>query len=410
MPRQAKAARLWLRPDRYGADGKLVTRGAWIILDHGRHFATGCLADQAEEAEAKLAAHIAEKYRPDRRVRDIERIDVADVLSIYNDDKREGQANKAKFDERMLRLGEWWGGKMLSAVTGETCRAYTGSRPSPGGARRDLEDLRAAINHHARQGLHHAIVGVWLPPKGQPRERWLTRSEAAKLIWYCWRYREEQRRWRGPNKGKTLPTTKRPLQHVARFILIGLYTGTRAAAVASASPYRASGRSYVDLEAGIFYRLAEGHRATNKRQPPVPLPPHLLAHLRRWKEKAIASSHFVEFNGRPIRSVTTGFRSAVAGAKLDADVTPHTLRHTAATWLMQNGVPIWQAAGFLGMSPELVERTYGHHHPAHLHEAANGFRPRRSVGDNVGGVASAKSKPLISLVGPAGLEPATRPL
>lgn len=44
-------------------------------------------------------------------------------------------------------------------------------------------------------------------------------------------------------------------------------------------------------------------------------------------------------------------------------VTPHTLRHTRATWLLQNGIPIWEAAGHLGMSPETITRTYGHHHP-----------------------------------------------
>ena len=38
-------------------------------------------------------------------------------------------------------------------------------------------------------------------------------------------------------------------------------------------------------------------------------------------------------------------------AGLAGRVTPLTLRHTAATWLMQRCVPIWEAAGFLGMSP-----------------------------------------------------------
>ena len=42
---------------------------------------------------------------------------------------------------------------------------------------------------------------------------------------------------------------------------------------------------------------------------------------------------------------------------------PHTLRHTAATWLMQSGVSMWRAAGFLGMSVETLDRVYGHHHP-----------------------------------------------
>jgi hypothetical protein len=51
------------------------------------------------------------------------------------------------------------------------------------------------------------------------------------------------------------------------------------------------------------------------------------------------------------------------------DVTPHTLRHTAATWLMQGGADIWQSAKFLGMTVEQLERTYGHHHPDHLRDA-----------------------------------------
>jgi integrase len=65
--------------------------------------------------------------------------------------------------------------------------------------------------------------------------------------------------------------------------------------------------------------------------------------------------------------LSLGTASALAGL---SGVTPHTLRHTAATWLMQNGVPIWEAAGFLGMSAEMLARVYGHHHPDHLRNAA----------------------------------------
>ena len=54
---------------------------------------------------------------------------------------------------------------MLSAINGESCRSYVASRGSNGGARRDLEDLRAAINHHAKEGFHRGVVRVWLPPK-----------------------------------------------------------------------------------------------------------------------------------------------------------------------------------------------------------------------------------------------------
>ncbi|MGY4411971.1 hypothetical protein ACVWW4_003707 [Bradyrhizobium sp. LB7.1] len=98
------------------------------------------------------------------------------MLSIYDDDRRDTQANKSKFDERIARLNKWWGGKTLSEVNGANCRAYTKSRGNNGGARRDLEDLRAAINHHAKEGFHRGIVRVVLPEKGLPRERWLTRN------------------------------------------------------------------------------------------------------------------------------------------------------------------------------------------------------------------------------------------
>jgi len=379
MPRRRKGARLWLRPERRDKEGKLVSRASWFILDGGKHIATGCAADEADEAEKRLAAYIAEKYEPARKERDIEEIDIADVLSIYVDDCGDKQMNRAQFNERILRLNSYWGGKKLSEVTGETCRAYARQRGSNGGARRDLEDLRAAINHHSKEGLHRGGVRVWLPEKGQPRTRWLTRQEAARLIWAAWRYRETQTAHRGKLKGQRIQTDKRPLRHIARFILIGLYTGTRAGAIAAASPYRAEGRSFVDLENGVFYRLAEGKKATNKRQPPVPIPPRLLAHLRRWHARGISVLHFVEWNGKPVRSVKTGFATAVRLAKLDGKVTPHTLRHTAATWLMQNGVDKWEAAGFLGMSIEMLDRVYGHHHPNHLKGAARaiGYRPRQ---------------------------------
>ena len=117
---------------------------------------------------------------------------------------------------------------MLAEVTGDTCRQFAEGR-SHGGARRELQDLSAAIGHHLREGYHREIVKVTLPEKGAPRDRWLTRDEAAALIWTCWRYREVQRRHRGRHQGQPLPTVKAPLQHLARFILMGLYTGTRAA-------------------------------------------------------------------------------------------------------------------------------------------------------------------------------------
>jgi integrase len=127
------------------------------------------------------------------------------------------------------------------------------------------------------------------------------------------------------------------------------------------------GRGHVDLQRGVFYRRAAGARETKKRQPPVRLPDRLLTHLRRWQRRDIAKNAVIEWNGKPVRSVRKGFAAAALAAGLPisgADkVTPHALRHTAATWAMRNGADLWQAAGFLGMTVEMLQARYGHHHP-----------------------------------------------
>lgn len=105
------------------------------------------------------------------------------------------------------------------------------------------------------------------------------------------------------------------------------------------------------------------------------------------------------FNGKPIASVKTAFSRAVKLAGLSSDrgkIIPHTLRHTAATWLMQRGVPVWEAAGYLGMSVETLERVYGHHSPDHLKVAADAItgksKPRVSVVVSVVGENGARAK------------------
>jgi len=129
------------------------------------------------------------------------------------------------------------------------------------------------------------------------------------------------------------------------------------------------GKGHVDLEQGVFYRRAIGRQQTKKRQPPVKLPPRLLVHTRRWARLGFSRKAVIEWNGKPIESVRKGFATAVHAAGLSADITPHILRHTCATWLMQKGVNLWEAAGFLGMTVQQLEQAYGHHHPDFQEEA-----------------------------------------
>ena len=157
MPRPSRGTRLWLRPARRKA-GRLVANAVWIIVDGKRHIATGCLKGQTDEAEKRLAAYIAEKYRPSRQARDIDRIDVADVLSIYLEDCGPRLADPPRLERCIGRLNDYWGGKMLSEVTAAECRAYVHARGKTGGARADLETLRAAINYHAKAWTRHSSL------------------------------------------------------------------------------------------------------------------------------------------------------------------------------------------------------------------------------------------------------------
>lgn len=163
---------------------------------------------------------------------------------------------------------------------------------------------------------------------------------------------------------------------MARFILVGLYTGTRASTVCGAALQPTIGRGWVDVERGVFYRRAERERETKKRKPSIPLPPELHGHLRRWKRRG--QRFAVEWNSEPVTSIKKAFRAVVKDAGLGPDVTPHVLRHTAATWLMQAGTDPWEAAGFLGMTVETLMSRYGHHHPDYLSGARGAFSRHRN--------------------------------
>ena len=278
----------------------------------------------------------------------------------YADEVACDHARPKETAARLSHLLDRLGSAKLSELNGRAFRDYVASRGAVQAAGRELEDLRAAINHSYREGYIAAPVPVRLPSRSPARLRWLARAEAAALI-------KAARKMHQTFKGGA--TKRKTGEHIARFILIALYTATRAGAVCDAAIRPTVGHGYVDLKQGLYYRQPPGAKITKKRAPPVPLPDRLLAHLRRWERKGISQRFVVEWNGEPVRRVSKGFRTARKSAGLGPDVVPHTLRHTAATWLMQAGVDLWEAAGYVGMTVETLERVYGHHHPTHLENA-----------------------------------------
>ena len=322
MSRPTKGARLWRRPEKRNPDGSLRERAVWVIRDGSRKISTGCTSEDCTDAEPALGDYLASKYQPDRgRKRHPSEILVADVLTIYLTDVAPHRARENEIKQRALALDAWWEDSTLADVNGAKCRAYvehrisqwwksakpdkTGNPPrtvTEAAARRELEDLRAAINHHRQEGYCSEIVSVTLPEKPLPRDASLTRSEAAQLLWAAWRAKQVMR---------DKVTLRAVGKHVARFILVGLYTGTRSQAICSAALTPAVGRGHVDLDAGVFHRLPIGRRQTKKRQPPVRIPDRLLAHMRRWRDRGISKTAVVEWCGKPVKTGRNSFDEAV---------------------------------------------------------------------------------------------------
>jgi len=362
MPQKLKPPRLWLRTDT-GTDGKPVS--TWIIKDSGRSIRTGCGALQAAEANQRLAEYIAGKYEAPRGGRASE-ITIGDVILVYLDERSSGTSDPRRAQQELARLNEFFGALPVSDIRGKLCRSYAEHRRTASGARRDLETLRAAVRYYHKEYGLDVMPAFTLPAKSLPRDRFLTRSEAAALLWAALGWERHEAGWKRRRDQKR--------SHLARLILIGLYTGTRPGAVLSLQWIRNTTGGWADLDRGVIFRRAEGERvAHNKRKTPVKIAKRLHAHLARWRAMDQGLRYIVHYQGMPIIKPNKAFRSAIAAAGLSSDVTPHILRHTRGTWLAQAGVPSQEAAASLGLTVEEYERTYLHNDPEFQKAAADAY-------------------------------------
>lgn len=354
MPRPAKGARLW-----YDRKASL-----WYIRDGTVKRGTGCGLAERAGAEEQLRAYIEQKYEPPTDSSP-NRLLVADVLTYYAREIAPGQKSQAT-SYSIERLIDWWGTRALSDVKRSTCQDYVAHRVSQPirqakktktpklvsaeTARRELTVLRAAINaYHAETPLD-ALPVVTLPKSSEARPDWLRRDEVARMLRAA--------------RGLDDKDSARALQ---RFILLGVYTGTRSGALRRLGWVPNTLGGYIDVDAGIIHRRGDDEDETKKRRPTVRIPDRLKGFLRRWRasdmvgEKPIA--FVIHYRGKPIDKQRKAWAAARDAAGLGKEITPHILRHTAASWLMLAGAEVWDAAHYLGMSAKMLEDVYGHHHP-----------------------------------------------
>jgi len=373
MPRPTAPPRLWLRKRRDGTD-------QWVILDAGRQIRTGAPAHDRRKAEKALERYLGRKHKPDFGDGHPARVAVADALAVYSEKHAPTTKRPDLIGSAALKLAEFFGSKNCAAINATACTDYVAwrsaqkdargkidfsKRVSPSTARRELVVLSAALRWCWREGKLDRPIPVTLPAQSEPRERHLTRAEAAQLLWGALGF---------DDSGKRHPF--RINRHLARFILIGIYTGTRHDAILRLQWLPNTTGGWVDLKGGVLYRRPPGAVERGKRRPPLPIPPRLLPHLRRWRKHT--ARFLIEWQGLPIASQERrAWRRARELAGLGPDVTPHVLRHTAATWLLQRGISVYDVAGVLGCSEEVIRRTYGHHAKDHLRTAVAAFSRRQ---------------------------------
>jgi len=236
---------------------------------------------------------------------------------------------------------------LLGHLTAETisnddCRSYVAKRRKDGRKaatiRTEMGCLRASVLWAEKVRIINRAPTIEMPPAGQPRERYLDRTEFAALM-----------------DGASDP-------HIRLVILLMYTTAGRIGALLELE------WSQVDLNRRII-RLAKGDIGPRKGRATLPINDTLMAALPAAKAASL-SGYVVEWGGKPVKSIKTGFNAAVKRAGID-HCTPHDIRRTAGRFMVEDGVPIEEVAQFLGhTNPSVTRSTYAKFSPSYLRRAA----------------------------------------
>lgn len=302
-----------------------------------------------------------------RKQHNVEIIHDLPVANILDDYWREHASRLPSADQAAIairHLKAFFGTARISAVTRQAIEAYRQKRHSGAIGRPSIDNtvrrelgaaLIPALNHAAKERriARSDVPHIDLPDASAPRDRWLTPQEADRL--------REASQWSGTRdaSGRYRAVHVNQPTRTRIFIEIALGIAARKGAIENLR------KEQIDLEAGLIRLNPRGRLQTKKRRPTVPIPDR----LREYLGYAILQfdGPFILGHNGPVRS---GFDAAVKRAGL-TDVTPHTLRHTWATWAAQRGVSMMEIAAVMGDTLSTVEKNYLHWSSDYLKNAVN---------------------------------------
>ncbi|MDV7145888.1 site-specific integrase [Tropicimonas sp. TH_r6] len=215
-----------------------------------------------------------------------------------------------------------------------------GKEISNGTLNGDIVFIQTALNKAYGKNLIEKPQKLKRPSKPVPRDRWLTTEEIEKLVDAC-----------------------KPEPHLQVALVVMLTTAGRIGSVLELEWKR------VDFEARTIDLRVDPKRPAKGRAI-VPMNNTAFEVLSRWKPMC-DSKYVVEYRGGPIGTIRTSFDSAVTRAGLE-DVTPHTIRHTAAVHMVAAGCSLFRVSQYLGHSSiNVTEKVYARFAPGHLQEEAD---------------------------------------
>jgi integrase len=312
-------------------------KGRFVVMwdDGGTRRRYRLKAHTAKEAEREARDLILTKTAPKSG------LTVAQIWESYRVEMQ-GRRQAAKLAQTGRNVLPHFGHLAAVQVTPDDCKVYIAQRRGAGRKdatiRTELGCLRTALSWAHKARLVRTLPQIAMPPTSPPRERYLTRSEAAALI---------------DAAGES---------HIRLAILLMLTTAGRIGAILELTWDR------VLFDRRII-KLATSDIGPKKGRATVPINPTLMAALTVAREAAL-SPYVVEWGGRKVGSIKTGFNAARARAGIE-HCTPHDLRRTAGRFMVEAGVPIEEVAQFLGhTNPNVTRSTYGQFSPDHLRRAA----------------------------------------
>lgn len=274
---------------------------------------------------------------------------IADLWEAYRREK-DGRRVAVAMGHEWKAMRSHFGHMRPDQITVQTCRSYTRYRRQAGKHDGTIWTELGHLRTVLRWAYGERAPRIERPAKPAPRERYLTHSEIDRLL--------------------AAPMA----HHIKLAILLMLSTAGRVSAILELTWDR------VDLERGQI-NLRTDPTGPRKGRAIVPINDGLRAALTHAKQAAM-SPYVVEWNGQQVERIKKGFAAAVKAAGLE-DVSPHTLRHTAAVHMVEAGIPMSEVAQFLGhTSTSVTERVYGRFSPTHLRRAADvlDFTKVRSAG------------------------------